>query len=42
MVHGVYGNIHADSLYHPCQFETDISTMIDKGDYFVDYFPLKG
>jgi len=27
-------------LYHPCQFETDISTMIDKGVCFIDYFPL--
>lgn len=27
-------------LYHPCQVCPDISTMIDKGVCFIDYFPL--
>jgi hypothetical protein len=29
-------------LYHSGQVHPDFSTMIDKGDYFIDYFPLYG
>jgi hypothetical protein len=42
MVHGVYGKIHADPLYHSSQVCPDISTMIDRREGVGDYFPLYG